>query len=142
MLRHTVNLTLNWYFMKYTEKKISQCIFPLTILSLHCLTLSWRRPYHIETSPLICANQWTGFYMISASVMKELILHFLFLYYNDSVTMQINGLVSIWYRPQEIVDLKLYINIRSVIKRPTDSTMGTTRRQTDTLSEQTSTKNG
>ena len=29
--------------------------------------------YHIETSPLICfANQWTGFYMISATVMKEL----------------------------------------------------------------------
>ena len=29
--------------------------------------------YHIETSPLTCrANQWTGFYMISASVMKEL----------------------------------------------------------------------
>ena len=27
--------------------------------------------YHIETSPLICtANQWTGFYMIGASVMK------------------------------------------------------------------------
>ena len=29
--------------------------------------------YHVETSPLICgANQWTGFYMITASVMKEL----------------------------------------------------------------------
>ena len=29
--------------------------------------------YHIETSPFICsANQWTGFYMITASVMKEL----------------------------------------------------------------------
>ena len=28
--------------------------------------------YHIETSPLICfANHWTGFYMITASVMKE-----------------------------------------------------------------------
>ena len=28
----------------------------------------------METSPLICkANQWTGFYMITASVMKELI---------------------------------------------------------------------
>ena len=27
----------------------------------------------METSPLICrANQWTGFYMIKASVMKEL----------------------------------------------------------------------
>ena len=31
--------------------------------------------YHIETSPLICgANQWTGFYMITASVMKGLTL--------------------------------------------------------------------
>ena len=30
--------------------------------------------YHIETSPFICrANQWTGFYMITASFMKELI---------------------------------------------------------------------
>ena len=29
--------------------------------------------YYIETSPLICgANQWTGFYMISASIMKGL----------------------------------------------------------------------
>ena len=29
--------------------------------------------YHIETSPLIFrTNQWTGFYMISASVMKDL----------------------------------------------------------------------
>ena len=29
--------------------------------------------YHIETSPLICsANKWTGFYIITASVMKEL----------------------------------------------------------------------
>ena len=29
--------------------------------------------HYIETSPLICcANQWTGFYMITASVMKEL----------------------------------------------------------------------
>ena len=31
--------------------------------------------YHRETSLLICrANQWTGFYMIMASVMKELIV--------------------------------------------------------------------
>ena len=29
--------------------------------------------YHIETSSLICrANQWTGFYMMRASVMKQL----------------------------------------------------------------------
>ena len=35
--------------------------------------LSWRGPYHTDTSPLICkANQWTGFYMIGVSVMKEL----------------------------------------------------------------------
>ena len=32
--------------------------------------------YHIETSQLICsASQWTGFYIITASVMKELSLH-------------------------------------------------------------------
>ena len=38
------------------------------------LTLSWRRPLsYIETSPLICrANQWTCFYIITASVLKEL----------------------------------------------------------------------
>ena len=37
-------------------------------------------PYHIETSPLICrANQWTGFYMIGTSTIKELIyLHITF----------------------------------------------------------------
>ena len=30
-------------------------------------------PYHIEVRPLICsANQWTGFYMTEAFVMKEL----------------------------------------------------------------------
>ena len=30
--------------------------------------------YHIETSPLICGakNQWTGFYVITVSIMKEL----------------------------------------------------------------------
>ena len=40
------------------------------------LTLTWRRCLsHIETSPLICsANQWTGFYMIWTSVVKELII--------------------------------------------------------------------
>ena len=49
-------------------------------LNKNPLTLSWRRPLSyrhqsidIETSPLICgANQWTGFYMITASVMKRL----------------------------------------------------------------------
>ena len=31
--------------------------------------------YHVESSPLICsAYQWTAFYMITASVMKELSL--------------------------------------------------------------------
>ena len=37
------------------------------------LTLLYGGRYHTETSPLICsAYQWTGFYMITASVMKEL----------------------------------------------------------------------
>ena len=40
---------------------------------LQLLTLSWRSRYHTETSPLICgANQWTGFYMITISIIKGL----------------------------------------------------------------------
>ena len=36
--------------------------------------------YHIETSPLICsANQYTGFYMVEISVMKELVVYRKFL---------------------------------------------------------------
>ena len=49
--------------------------------------------YNIETNPLICsANQWTGFYMISASVMKGLrecvffYLMFLKIYYWEKLT--------------------------------------------------------
>ena len=34
--------------------------------------LSWRRPYHIDTIPLICCtNQWSGFYMLETSIVKE-----------------------------------------------------------------------
>ena len=30
-------------------------------------------PCHIESSPLVCSeNQWTGFYMIGTSIMKEI----------------------------------------------------------------------
>ena len=47
--------------------------------SCFCLTLSWRGPHHIETSPLICrANQRIGFYMIETSIMKELINKWVF----------------------------------------------------------------
>ena len=31
MLRHTVKLTLNYYFIKYSERKILQCILPFTL---------------------------------------------------------------------------------------------------------------
>ena len=51
--------------------------------------------YHIETSPLICsANQWTGFYMITASVMKELreesfvTWYFCGVFFNNLCTLQ------------------------------------------------------
>ena len=38
-----------------------------------CLTLSRRRPLLYRNSPMICcANQWTSFYMITASVLKGL----------------------------------------------------------------------
>ena len=44
----------------------------VTVISLNYLFHDGG-PYHIEISPLISsANQWTGFYMIMTSVMKEL----------------------------------------------------------------------
>ena len=55
------------YFIKKYTKRYKEQNYKAAIK----LTLSWRR---IETSPLICgANQWTSFYMITASVMKGLI---------------------------------------------------------------------
>ena len=40
---------------------------------LETLTLYEGCPYNVETTPLISkANQWTGFYMIGISAMKEL----------------------------------------------------------------------
>ena len=42
-------------------------------LSVLILTFHDGGRYHIETSPLICrAYQWTGFYMLTAFVMKGL----------------------------------------------------------------------
>ena len=45
------------------------------------LTLSWGRGfYQIDTSPLIySANQWTDFYMIGTSIMKELAVKVIFI---------------------------------------------------------------
>ena len=44
-----------------------------TIRTRYHQLLDDRGHYHIETSPLICiANQWTGFYMIGTSIIKEL----------------------------------------------------------------------
>ena len=41
--------------------------------TIFTLTLSWRMALHLETNSLICSsNQWTCFYMIGTSVMKEL----------------------------------------------------------------------
>ena len=59
-----------------------QIIFSSNLNKNHCtnpdllktsLAFHDRGRYHIEISPLISsANQWTGFDMITASVMKEL----------------------------------------------------------------------
>ena len=53
------------------------------------LTLHDGGRYHIETSTLICkSNQWTGFYMITATVMKELnINHMSFIFTGVVVRM-------------------------------------------------------
>ena len=54
------------------KKQLSSEIYCVLILIVYLLFHDGGR-YHIETSRLICrANQWTGFYMITASAMKEL----------------------------------------------------------------------
>ena len=51
-------------FKEYVGLNIFLHLFPI-------LTVHDGGCYHIEASPLICgANQWTGFYIIAASVMK------------------------------------------------------------------------
>ena len=52
-----------------------QIILPYSLLTfqLFVLTLSWRRPLSYRNQSMICGgSQWTGFYMITASVMKRL----------------------------------------------------------------------
>ena len=57
--------------LKGQTLKLVECVWPFRAVSaqlFHDVGLCL-----IETSPLICsANQWTGFYMIGVSVMKEL----------------------------------------------------------------------
>ena len=82
----TWNLFKSWYYHRgwylcLQKRKISIFIACMPhpsslILSsiFHDLTISWRRPLPYRNSPLICsANQWIGFYMITALVMKDLI---------------------------------------------------------------------
>ena len=52
--------TSPWYF-----SQVFTSFANVYELMWHSLTLSWRRP-------LSYRNQWTGFYMITASVMREL----------------------------------------------------------------------
>ena len=52
-------------------------------LILSTLTLSWRRPLSYRNQSIdLRANQWSGFYMITDSVMKELNKHILRSYYS------------------------------------------------------------
>ena len=49
-------------------------LWPAQIIPSQVLGLAFPDggPYHTETSTLVCTvNQWTGFYMIGTSVMKE-----------------------------------------------------------------------
>ena len=57
------------------------CMMESFVNIVNILTLSCGRGfYHIETSPLInSANQWTVFYMIGTSIMKELAVKVIFI---------------------------------------------------------------
>ena len=58
-------------FVNYFNFAATLCWPKLTILAS---LFYYGGPYHKETSTMICrANQWTGFYIIRNSTMKELI---------------------------------------------------------------------
>ena len=75
-----------WFTIKpYTSILLLQILNPMNHLfasksigwflyerNIDCQLFHDGDPYHIETSPLIWSvNQWTGFYMIRTSIMKE-----------------------------------------------------------------------
>ena len=63
----------NTKFSRYNPNIYRIIISSFSFCMTAPLTLSWRGRYHIETTPLICSTkQWTGFHMITASVMKGL----------------------------------------------------------------------
>ena len=66
----------------FGDNSVSFCIADICLLSFEFDSFTFNPfktdRYHIETSPLICGanHQWTGFYMITASVLKGLkLLH-------------------------------------------------------------------
>ena len=67
---------VRWF--KYTFCYSVYSMFQDFLRLCKCSFLNFSLPFraggnnHIETSPLICsANHWTGFYVITASVMKS-----------------------------------------------------------------------
>ena len=75
--------------------------------------------YHIKTSPLICGeNQWTGFYMIAASVMKEL-THFMPLVHLRSLeNLWLFKIGILWYRKRPIAWNGTTVVIVTFLKLP------------------------
>ena len=63
----------DWRLKGYAKKWVRENPYYDIIYAVQLQIFHDGGRYHIETNPLICrANQWTGFYMITASVMKEL----------------------------------------------------------------------
>ena len=95
--------------MKFKQNKASQ-ITQVIFRQIH-----YRNRYHIETSlpsPICSANQWTGFYMITASVMKELISFYFSVWEKAGLTIHptmIHDLVNDVTHPLE--DVRLAVSL-------------------------------
>ena len=60
-----------------------------------------------ETSPLIClANQWTGFYMITASIIKELKVSFCITLKKKTFIFVYVMRFAIWYHLHNLKNVK------------------------------------
>ena len=91
----------------------------IALINLATLLFFHGSSYHIETSSLICfANQWTGFYMLGTSVVKEL-RHCTMGWKNvdlNTLEKTRNGLEKRKHKFKVIIKRKAAIRLRCVVQ--------------------------
>ena len=115
---------------RITEKRRGETLF-LTTISTRSqtsgqVTLSWRRSYHIKTSPLVCrADQWTVLNILGISVMKEylklwirVINRYIYNYQTGIQQDWLSWWISIWLNVNWILSVDCKFVVINFSERP------------------------